>query len=378
MALDESVVQRDQPRILIVEDSPVVATAIARILSLNGFEAKIASSAEEGFSLALEFVPDLILLDVILPDGDGFSLCERIQSTPALAERPIVFVTSLEDVESRVRGLSIGAVDFISKPFIAEELVARVRIHLKIARQGRLLAAAQAERLNALRDAQKSFLTDADALPAAGCSVFFEAAQEAGGDQYDIIEISPGIHGYLVADISGHGIESAFQASILKALFRENASVLDTPSETLYMMNRALRRNLVEGQHVTAFYMILNRLSSTGFYACAGHFPALAVSRSGEVRKLAADGDILGAFEAPHFQMATLHLDKGSRIWLYTDGVLEDFRSGRSWRAGLENLEEAVVKTRQASRREAVQAVRSILLSGNACDDDRLLMAVDV
>ncbi|MEI6386106.1 MAG: fused response regulator/phosphatase [Spirochaetota bacterium] len=370
-------VPRDQPLILIVDDSPVVASTMAHILSVHGFSSRIAGTVAEGYSMAVELLPDLLLLDVILPDGDGFSLCELIIATASLSERPIIFVTSLEDVKSRVRGLSIGAVDFIQKPFSAEELVARVKIHLKVARQALQLAALQSERLRSLSDAHKSFLTNAEALPAAKCSVFFEAAEEAGGDQYDIVELSPGIHGYLVADISGHGIESAFQASVLKALFRENASVLNTAGQTMYIMNRALRRNLNDGQHVTAFYLILNRLSDTGSFACAGHFPALAVSQGGESRSLRAEGDILGAFEAPHFQMGNFRLALGDRYWLYTDGVLEDFQSGQSWSAGLGRLERAVSAASAWVRDEALAAVRSSIMPPGPLGDDRLLMAID-
>ena len=369
--------QRDRPKVLIIEDSPLIAQGVVRILTLNGLEALVASNAAEGYALAAASLPDLILLDVLLPDGDGFELCERLLATPSLTERPILFVTSLDDVESRVRGLSIGAVDFIPKPFIAEELVARVRIHLKLTRQGRMIAAAQAERLKALRLAQKSILTDVEAMPESRCSVLFEAAEEAGGDQYDVIELSPGIHGYLVADIAGHGIESAFQASILKVLFRENASVLDSPSETLYMMNRALRRNLLEGQHVTAFYLVLNRLSSTGYFASAGHFPALAVTREGELRRLAAEGDVLGVFETPHFQAGNFRFHKDSRFWLYTDGLLEDFNEGRSWSSGLERFEREVIRTAALPRARALESLHSSLLPSLTFTDDRLVMAVD-
>lgn len=354
-----------------------MAKAVARILSLHGFESRIAQSAAEGFAIAAAELPDLVLLDILLPDGDGFQLCERILSTPRLAETPVLFVTSLDDVESRVKGLSIGAVDFISKPFIAEELIARVRIHLKLARQGRLLAAAQAERLSALRQAHSSLLTDPALMPEAGCSVYFEAAQEAGGDQYDIVELSTDIYGYLVADIAGHGIESAFQASILKALFRENASVLDTPSETLYMMNRALRRNLAEGQHVTAAYLVLNRRARTGLYAGAGHFPPLVVARDGSLRRLEAEGDVLGAFEMPHFQTLNFPLGDGDRFWLYTDGVLEDFQAGRSWRTGLEVLERECRAIRELAREDALQRLQTELFDAGPGTDDRLVMAVD-
>jgi len=134
------------------------AQLIQQMLIRNGFTVRLASTVNDGFLLALELRPDLILLDVLLPDGDGFTLCEAIKAEPSLTQIPVIFVTSLDDVESRIRGLSIGAVDFIQKPFAPEEVMARVRIHIKIARQTRQIADVQSERLNALRNAQ-GFLT---------------------------------------------------------------------------------------------------------------------------------------------------------------------------------------------------------------------------
>ncbi len=368
----------DQPKILVVEDTEVSAEYVRLVLERRGFIVRIAGSVAEGLAEAFRWSPDLILMDVMLPDGDGFSLCERMKADPAFAETPILFVTSLEDVESRVRGLSIGAVDFITKPFAAEEIVARVRIHVKIARQSRQLAAAQAERLAALRSAQLQFLTNPEALPGARCAVYYESAEEAGGDQYDLVELGKGIHGYLVADIAGHGIENVFQTSALKALFRENASVLDSPSDTLYMMNRSLKQHLADGQHLTAFYLILNRNTSAASFASAGHFPAIAVDADGKATRLTAEGDVLGAFSEPRFMAGSFAVRPGSRLWLFTDGMIERFESGRNWKAGLESLERAVVEYRSLPLEESLRAVSASLVAPGPGEDDRILMAVDV
>jgi sigma-B regulation protein RsbU (phosphoserine phosphatase) len=365
------------PYILVVEDSAVSAQYLKRVLMRSGFEATTVDTVAAGFTAAIDRVPELILLDIMLPDGDGFSLCARMQASPELAQVPIIFVTGLEDVQSRVKGLSSGAVDFITKPFAAEEIVARVRIHIKIARQSRLLASAQSDRLNALRHAQKLFLTDPDSLPEARCAVYYESVEEAGGDQYDIVQLGSQIYGFLVADIAGHGMETVFQASALKALFRENASSLDSPSETLYMINRALKQHLTDGQHLTAFYLILNRQANIGSFASAGHFPALAVSKEGVVTRLTADGDVVGVFAEPRYQTVKFNIEAGSRYWLYTDGIIEDFGSGSSWQKGLENLEKMVAEARVRPLKEALSLVRSMMVPDYLGTDDRTLMVVD-
>jgi len=102
--------------------------------------------------------------------------------------------------------------------------------------------------------------------------------EEAGGDQYDIIELGKDIYGFFVADIVGHGLETIFLSTALKTLFRENASLLDSPSETLYMINRSIRHHISGGQHMTAFYLIINRAMKRVYFSNAGHFSDLAAS----------------------------------------------------------------------------------------------------
>lgn len=366
-----------QPLILLVEDDFLSAQLIQHLLVRSGFTVRLASTVNDGFLLALELKPDLILLDVLLPDGDGFTLCEAIKAEPSLTQIPVIFVTSLDDVESRIRGLSIGAVDFIQKPFAPEEIMARVRIHIKIARQTRQIAEVQSERLNALRNAQGLFNTDPASLPGAGCTVFYQPMEEAGGDQYDIIELGKDIYGFFVADIVGHGLETIFLATALKTLFRENASLLDSPSETLYMINRSIRHHISGGQHMTAFYLIINRAMKRVYFSSAGHFPVLMVSKEGTVSRLNAEGDVLGAFAEPRFQSADHEIPSGSRFWMYTDGILEDFNQGRTWKTGLELLEQTVSRHQGLPLSQSLERVVQEILPPGPAEDDRILLVVD-
>ncbi len=366
-----------QPLILLVEDDFLSAQLIQHLLVRSGFTVRLASTVNDGFLLALELKPDLILLDVLLPDGDGFTLCEAIKAEPSLTQIPVIFVTSLDDVESRIRGLSIGAVDFIQKPFAPEEVMARVRIHIKIARQTRQIAEVQSERLNALRNAQGLFNTDPASLPGAGCAVFYQPMEEAGGDQYDIIELGKDIYGFFVADIVGHGLETIFLATALKTLFRENASLLDSPSETLYMINRSIRHHISGGQHMTAFYLIINRAMKRVYFSSTGHFPVLMVSKEGTASRLNSEGDVLGAFAEPRFQSADHEIPSGSRFWMYTDGILEDFNQGRTWKTGLELLEQTVSRHQGLPLSQSLERVVQEILPPGPAEDDRILLAVD-
>ncbi len=112
--------------ILIIDDEELIRDTLDGLLSTD-FRWHMAADGLSGLSLAAELRPDIILLDVMMPGLDGFEVCARLRATPATAEIPIIMVTALDDRESRLRGLSAGADDFLTKPFDRLELLTRCR-----------------------------------------------------------------------------------------------------------------------------------------------------------------------------------------------------------------------------------------------------------
>lgn len=125
----------NQSLILIVDDNTTNARILFEVLEAAGFKTLIANSGEAALDKLAVVTPDLILLDVTLPGIDGFETCDRIQANPAIATIPIIFTTALADVEHKVKGLRLGAVDYITKPFQQAEVLARVQIHLRLRQQ---------------------------------------------------------------------------------------------------------------------------------------------------------------------------------------------------------------------------------------------------
>lgn len=116
--------------ILMVEDDDGVVCAARVVIGREGWRFAHTASAAEAPAVARAFRPDVILLDVDLPDGDGFSVCRALKLDPELEQVPVIFLTASTDVKSRLRGFAAGAQDYVPKPFSLEELVARLRIHL--------------------------------------------------------------------------------------------------------------------------------------------------------------------------------------------------------------------------------------------------------
>lgn len=129
----------ERSTILIVDDEIVSRFTVKILLESEGYDLIFAESGEEALKKAIEFIPDLMLLDVMMPGMNGFQVCQQLRANPRLAELPVVMVTALDDRESRLRGIEVGADDFMSKPFDRAELRARVRTITRLNRYRRLV-----------------------------------------------------------------------------------------------------------------------------------------------------------------------------------------------------------------------------------------------
>ena len=121
-------------RILIVEDAPPNIIALTSILKNHGYQVSVATNGRQALDAIDRVRPDLILLDVMLPEMDGFETCEHIKKSTSWREIPLIFLTSKNETTDIVRGFELGAVDYVAKPFNAHELLARVHTHLTLDR----------------------------------------------------------------------------------------------------------------------------------------------------------------------------------------------------------------------------------------------------
>ena len=118
--------------ILVVDDNPTNLAVISQALRTEGWQVRIAVDGEDALNKVAQNPPELILLDVQMPGIDGFEVCKRVKADKATSDIPIIFMTALSDTDSKVKGLALGAVDYITKPFEQQEAIARVRVHLQL------------------------------------------------------------------------------------------------------------------------------------------------------------------------------------------------------------------------------------------------------
>jgi len=142
-----------RPKILIVDDDAIASMALEGLLSSEPYDLYFASNGLDGIAMATTLCPDLILLDVMMPQMDGLEVCRRIRSMSSIAEVPILLITSLDDRSSRISGMQAGADDFISKPYDSMELFARLQTILRLNRYRRI-----AEQQHELEDLNSELL----------------------------------------------------------------------------------------------------------------------------------------------------------------------------------------------------------------------------
>lgn len=142
-----------QPTILVVDDNPTNIQVLFDVLDASGYRVAIAKNGESALTRLQSNLPDLILLDVMMPGIDGFETCRRMKASPQTSDIPIIFMTALSDTVDKVKGLKLGAVDYITKPIQHEEVLVRINIHLQLRRLNQSLETQVAARTAELTDA---------------------------------------------------------------------------------------------------------------------------------------------------------------------------------------------------------------------------------
>ena len=316
-----------QKLILVVDDTPTNIGVISGALR-DSYKTKVATSGAKALSIALEEEkPDLILLDVMMPEMDGYEVCRRLKANPATSEIPVIFLTGQTSAEDETQGFDVGGVDYVHKPFSPAVVKARVRNHILL-REARAQLAKQLLDINAelemARQIQLSILPHTlPSLEGLDVAARFLPMTSVAGDFYDFIAIDSQHLGILIADVSGHGLPSALIASMLQVALTAQKANASEPARVLSGLNQALCGKFTLN-FVTAAYVYLDLKDGFMSYAGAGH-PPLLLSRasSGKATKVLENGLVLGMFPEATYEALQLPFESGDCFVLYTDGVLE-------------------------------------------------------
>ena len=368
--------------VLLVDDTPENIQIVNAILK-DTYRIRIATNGPKALDLVhTDPVPDLILLDVLMPEMDGFEVCLRLKLDPTTRDIPVIFLTGATEVADETRGFEVGGVDYIHKPFSQAVVRARVHNHLmlrdardQIAKQ---LASIRTE-LETARQIQLSILPrEAPVLPGIDIAAHYSPMTSVAGDFYDFIKVDDHRLGIIIADVSGHGMPAALISSMLKIAFAEQADSAADPARLLSGLNQTLCGKF-KGHFVTAAYVFIDTEAKTLRYSGAGHPPMLMRTNfNGSCRELIENGLFLGSFPFAEYSAIEAPFQPGDWVLLYTDGVLE-MNNANEEEFGIERLKLFLEMNASAPAKKLLDSTLAELAqwsAGREVEDDLTLLAI--
>jgi phosphoserine phosphatase RsbU/P len=316
-------------RVLIVDD--VKANVDMLVEALRGdYKLSVALGGEAALRAVEKSPPDLLLLDIVMPEMDGYEVCRRLRADPATRELPIMFLSSLEDVKDKAKGFELGANDYLTKPFEILEVKARVNSLLKAKAYADAVKAAQERDMTIAREIQLGLLPSDFGARSAGTAwdvhAVIEPARHVGGDLFEVLRLSEDRMVLAVGDVCGKGITAALFMAVAVTLLRTLARQCETPDEILRRLNDELAAQNPRGMFVTM--ACLDVRGSTVTCANAGHDTSLLVG-SGSLRPVfPSTGTVLGMFPEQPYSSESVELAPGDTLVLSTDGVSEAANPG--------------------------------------------------
>jgi CheY-like chemotaxis protein len=264
--------------VLIVDDAPANIQIVHSILK-DEYRVRVATSGRKAMELVnAKPRPDLVLLDVMMPEMYGYEVCGRLKASKETRDIPVIFLTGMTDADDETKGFQAGAVDYIHKPFSPAVVKARVQTHL-VLRDAREQLARQLLSINheleLARQIQLSILPrEIPKMAGFEISSRYLPMGSVAGDFYDFLVLDDKHVGILIADVSGHGLAAALIASMLQVALSAQLPNAASPARVLSGLNRALCGKF-QCHFVTAAYLFVDAEKNAMAFAGAGHPPML-------------------------------------------------------------------------------------------------------
>jgi sigma-B regulation protein RsbU (phosphoserine phosphatase) len=325
-----------QENLLIVDDKPANLRLLASMLVEQGYKVRSAISGPLALTATRAAPPDMILLDINMPEMNGYEVCKRLKADKDTRDIPIIFISALDETHDKVKAFSVGGVDYITKPFQLEEVLARVETHLALRRLQKRLQDANKrfeEELALAAEIQAGFLPAEPAeIPGWQVATTLVPARETSGDFYDLIPLPDDRLGLVVADVTDKGTAAALYMALSRTLIRTYAAQYDErPDLAFNAVHRRILADTNTNQFVTVFFGVLDPVTGTLTYANAGHNPPYIFNSqngayaSGAVQELTNTGPPLGLrmLKDITWERREVQLAPGDVLVLYSDGITE-------------------------------------------------------
>jgi len=316
-------------RVLLVDDAKANLDILVEGLKTD-HKLSLALNGELALQIAARTPPDLVLLDIVMPGMDGYEVCRRLRQMPETAEVPIMFLSSLEEVQNKTRGFEVGGNDYLTKPFEMLEVKARVRSLLKAKAYSDAVKEQIASELRIAREIQMGMLpqdfTGVEKAYGLEFGAVLEPAREVGGDLYGVCAAGPDRLVVFLGDVSGKGIPASMFMVRAISLAQLLAREISEPERILARLNDELAAENPSGMFVTFLCAVFEPSTGRLTLANGGHCRPVLYP-AGEPPRWAVPnlGTALGFEPGLEFERSELKLRPGDALMLYTDGVSEAF-----------------------------------------------------
>jgi len=364
--------------ILVADDDATSSRLLQAILEASGFTVIGADSGRRCIREAENRHPDLIVLDIVLPDMNGFDVCRKLKESPSLRDIPVIFVTGLSDSHNIVKGFSVGGSDYITKPFQAAEVAARVCVHLKILAANRNLFERQKKAIAELKKTPVAENVEKPEVVDGKSSVYFEQGTAGRSDHFHILKLSDSTYSYLVANLAADDIDRGLFSAAVKTAFRENANILVHPGETLDRVTTLVSEFLHEHDVLSVGCIQINRKSKSATIVMSGELIVFLDGADGEVQGIGNAAQIGGIFDATIFKQTVLNCEPGDRFWVASPGVFGRFSDYDSTIEQVDKFRGLIKTSRRPGVSDSLSAVCDSLFLRRAVEDDRLVLAIEM
>ena len=380
--------------VLVVDDEPPIRDILSFYLKRADYQVLVAENGIRGLEEMSKLQPDLIISDLRMPEMAGDDFCRQVKSTPSTKDIYFMLVSALDGSMSKIGGLNIGADDMISKPFHAQEVMAKVdsafriiAMQKEIKRQNVILREFQ-DRVNSEMElASRLQMGLLPVLPGVAPGIHYThrylPAEGIGGDIYAITPLPDGSTALMIADVSGHGVTAALISSMVKTSFESHLRLSLDPHAWAVGMNQDLSRNTLAEQFATAFLAHLDPATGEMAYVVAGHpapfkIPTGSSGHAGKPEQLSGKGFMLGIDADLPFTSQRASFCVGDRLVLFTDGLEEVEREDRTY-LGEEGLMGFCSELPADAEQAAMQLINQVeSFNGPAAfSDDVTLVVVD-
>lgn len=325
-------------RILVVDDLPENREVLVKRLERQGHQTAEAENGRYALEMMAAGTYDLVLLDVMMPEVDGYTALGRMKADPALRHIPVIMISALDEIESVVRCIETGAEDFLPKPFNPTLLRARIGASLekKAFRDQeqaylRQIEETQKRLEEELQEAAKYVIS---ILPAPMEKPFpiswaYDPSTELGGDSFGYHWIDDTHFSIYLLDVCGHGVGAALLSvaaiNVLRSGSLKEVDFLD-PAQVLAGLNETFQMERHNNMYFTIWYGVYHAPSRRLQYASGGHPPAILLnpeSGADVVQPLEVTGMLIGAMPGMTYDSQTITIPENARLFVFCDGAYE-------------------------------------------------------